>query len=160
MSRRKNQDYTRDVGVDPIYHSALVQRLVNVVMERGKKNVAQAIVYGALDICAKKVGGKPEAMLELFETAYAQIIPTVEVRARRVGGSVYQIPVEIREQRARSLALRWLVAAAKTRSNKTMSERLGYELLEALEGRGGAVKKKIDMHKMAESNRAFAHYAW
>jgi len=160
MPRRRNQDFTRVVGVDPIYNSELVQRLTNVIMERGKKSVAQSIVYGALDVLAKKGDGSKDKTLELFEQAYAQLVPAVEVRARRVGGSVYQIPVEVRAARARSLALRWLVGSAKTRTNKTMSERLGYELMDALEGRGGAFKKKLDTHKMAESNRAFAHFAW
>lgn len=159
MPRRKTQDYTREIGVDPIYNSELVQKLINVIMERGKKNVARKIVYDALEILSKKAGDKDKG-LALFQKAFNQVVPAVEVRARRVGGSVYQIPVEVRKKRAQSLALRWIIVGAKPRSNKTMGERLGYELLEASEGRGSAVKKKIDTHKMAESNRAFAHYAW
>lgn len=160
MPRRKTKDFTRDVGVDPIYNSELVQRLINIVMERGKKNVARTIVYDALEFLAQKSGGKKEKALELFEKAFEQVAPAVEVRARRVGGSVYQIPVEVKSKRKRSLALRWILGAAKSRTNRTMGERLGFELLEASEGRGGAVKKKVDTYKMAESNRAFAHYAW
>lgn len=160
MPRRRTHDFTRDIGVDPVYHSQLVQRLINIIMEQGKKNVARTIVYDALDLIAKKSGGSKEKALDVFHKAFNQVIPTVEVRARRVGGSVYQIPVEVREKRAHSLAMRWVVGAARARSNKTMGERLGYELIEASEGRGTAVKKKIDTHKMAESNRAFAHFAW
>lgn len=160
MPRRKNQEFNREVGIDPVYHSELVQRMINVIMEQGKKNVAREIVYDAIEILAKKSGGSQDKALELFYKAFNQVIPSVEVRARRVGGSVYQIPVEVRDKRARSLALRWIVGAARSRTNKTMGERLGYELLEASEGRGTAIKKKVDTHKMAESNRAFAHYAW
>lgn len=159
MPRRKTKEFVREVGVDPIYHSELVQRMVNVLMERGKKNVARSIVYDAINILAKKTGSKDKA-LDLFFKAYNQVIPSVEVRARRVGGSVYQIPVEVKEKRARSLALRWIITAARTRTNKTMGERLGYELLDAADGKGAAIKKKLDTHKMAESNRAFAHYSW
>jgi small subunit ribosomal protein S7 len=159
MPRRKTQDYTRDIGVDPIYNSELVQKMINVLMEQGKKNIARSIVYDALEILSKKAGDKDKGLM-LFQKAFNQVVPAVEVRARRVGGSVYQIPVEVRKKRARSLALRWITSAAKSRSNKTMGERLGYELLDASEGRGIAVKKKIDTHKMAESNRAFAHFAW
>jgi len=159
MPRRKTQDFTRDIGVDPIYQSELIQKLINVIMERGKKNIARRIVYDAIDILAKKSGGQDKAVL-LFQKAFNQVVPSVEVRAKRVGGSVYQIPVEVRKKRGQSLALKWIITGAKSRSNKTMGERLGYELVEASEGRGAAVKKKIDTHKMAESNRAFAHYAW
>lgn len=160
MPRRQTKEFARNVGVDPIYNSEMVQRLVNVIMERGKKSVARTIVYDALEMIAKKSGGSKEKALEVFQKAFNQVVPTVEVRARRVGGSVYQIPVEVRDRRARSLALRWIVGAARARSNKTMGERLGYELIDASEGRGTAVKKKVDTHKMAESNRAFAHFAW
>lgn len=158
MPRRKKVLKRRDIGVDPIYQSDLVQRLINVVMWRGKKNVARKIVYTALEKLAGK-HGKDKA-LETFHKAYDQIVPLIEVRSRRVGGSVYQIPREVNPVRARSLALRWLVAAAASRSDKNMGLRLGAELLEAYEGRGGAVKKKLDVHKMAEANRAFSHYAW
>ncbi|OGB84228.1 30S ribosomal protein S7 [candidate division TM6 bacterium RIFCSPHIGHO2_12_FULL_32_22] len=159
MPRHKTEDYSREIGVDPIYNSELVQKLINVIMEKGKKNTARRIVYDALDILSKKAGDRDKGLM-LFQRAFNQVIPAVEVRPRRVGGSVYQIPVEVHKKRAQSLALRWITGSAQSRSNKTMGERLGYELLEASEGRGNAVKKKIDTHKMAESNRAFAHFAW
>jgi len=160
MPRRKTKEFIRDVGVDPIYGSELIQRMINVVMERGKKNAARSIVYEAIEVLAKKANGDKQKALELFGKAFEQVIPLVEVRPRRVGGSVYQIPVEVHEKRARSLALRWIIKAAQARTNKTMGQRLGYELLEAIEGRGNAIKKKLETHKMAESNRAFAHFAW
>jgi len=160
MARRKKVEFVREIGVDVKYSSELVQKLINVVMERGKKNVARAIVYDAMDLLSKKVGGDKDKALKLFQRAFDQVIPAVEVRPKRVGGSVYQIPMEVRPVRARSLALRWLVNAAAERRDKTMGLRLGYEILEASEGRGNAIKKKLDVHKMAESNRAFSHYAW
>lgn len=159
MPRRKSGNFTREVGCDPVYGSELVQKLTNIVMRKGKKNVARKIVYDALDVLDKKAGG-PDKGLKLFEQAFKLVIPVVEVRPRRVGGSVYQIPVKVRPVRARALALRWLVSAAAARPDKDMGLRLGRELLEAAEGRGGAIKKKVDMHKMAEANRAFSHYAW
>ncbi len=160
MPRRKVKEHVREVGMDPIYGSELIQRMINVIMERGKKNVARAIMYEAMGVLVKKANGDKEKALDLFIRAFDQIVPSVEVRPRRVGGSVYQIPVEVYDKRARSLALRWIVGAARARTNKTMGQRLGYELLDASEGRGNAIKKKQEMHKMAESNRAFAHYAW
>jgi len=159
MPRRKKVINRRDVGIDPVYQSELVQRLINVVMWRGKKNAASKIVYDALALLEKKFGSKEKA-LDAFHKSYEQVMPLVEVRSRRVGGSVYQIPREVNPVRARSLAIRWLIQAAKERGDKTMGLRLGAELLEASEGRGGAVKKKLDVHKMAEANRAFSHYAW
>ncbi len=159
MPRRKTVIKKRDIGVDPLYQSELVQRLINVVMKRGKKNVARKIVYEALEQLSKKFGEGPKA-LEAFEKAYEQILPLVEVRSRRVGGSVYQIPTEVSVIRGRSLALRWLISGAASRNDKSMGLRLGYELLEACEGRGGAMKKRLDVHKMAEANRAFSHYSW
>lgn len=159
MPRSKRAEFKRDVGVDPRFGSELVQRFINVVMWRGKKNAARHIVYEAFDEIAKKVGGDQKA-LEVFQKAYDQIAPSVEVRSRRVGGSVYQVPRPVQEDRARVLALRWLVQAAKTRTDKTMGKRIARELFDAQEGRGGAIKKKIDVHKMAEANRAFSHYAW
>ena len=126
----------------------------------GKKNAARKIVYDALDIITKKVGGDKEKGLSFFLKALDQIIPAVEVRPRRVGGSVYQIPMEVVSHRGRALAMRWLIAAAKVRPDKTMGIRLAHELQEAHEGRGAAVKKRLDVHKMAEANRAFSHYAW
>lgn len=160
MPRRKKQEFTLNIGVDPRFQSALIQKLVNVVMERGKKNTARNIVYGALDDLIKKNKGDEKKALELFRKAYDQIVPVVEVRPRRVGGSVYQIPVEVPRKRAQSLALRWLIEGAASRSDKTMSLRLAHELLDASEGRGAAVKKKTDVQRMAEANRAFSHFAW
>lgn len=161
MSRHKKvATYKRDIGVDERFGSALVQKLINVVMWRGKKNVARKIVYEAIDTLIKKTGGDQEKGMQLFERAFDQIIPAIEVRPRRVGGSVYQIPMEVEFNRARSLAMRWLIQAAAARSDERMGLRLAYELVEASEGRGGAVKKKSDVHKMAEANRAFSHFAW
>jgi len=159
MPRRKTVIKRRDIGVDPLYQSELVQRLINVVMERGKKNVARKIVYDALGQMAKKFG-EGQKTLDAFQKAYDQVVPLVEVRSRRVGGSVYQIPTEVSNIRGRSLALRWLIAGAASRTDKTMGLRLGYELLDAYEGRGAAMKKRLDVHKMAEANRAFSHYSW
>jgi small subunit ribosomal protein S7 len=161
MARRKKAvSLKRDIGVDHRYQSELVQKLINVVMWRGKKNAARTIVYDALETVTKKAGGDNEKGLELFHKAFDQIVPRIEVRPRRVGGSVYQIPTEVRPDRARALAIRWLIGAAASRSGKTMGARLAAELLEAYEGRGNAVKKRIDVQKMADANRAFSHYAW
>jgi small subunit ribosomal protein S7 len=160
MPRRKKEEFKRDVGVDPIYGSELIQKFINIVMWRGKKNAARTIVYDALDILEKKIKGDKEKALSYFTASFKQIIPSVEVRSRRVGGSVYQVPMEVPSPRGRSLAMRWLINAAATRSDKTMGERLAKELMDAHEGRGNAVKKKLDVHKMAEANRAFSHYAW
>lgn len=159
MSRRRSVNYIREVGVDPRYGSEAIQKLINVVMWRGKKNAARHIVYEALELVSKK-SGSAEKTIALFDKALEQITPVVEVRSRRVGGSVYQIPREVSGRRGRSLAFRWLISNAAERSDKTMGLRLGHELLDAAEGRGGAVKKKLDVHKMAETNRAFSHYSW
>ncbi|KKP35770.1 MAG: 30S ribosomal protein S7 [candidate division TM6 bacterium GW2011_GWF2_32_72] len=160
MPRRKSVGFKRDIGVDSLYGSELIQKFINVVMSRGKKNVARNIVYEALEALTKKAGGEKERGLELFNKAFFEVVPTVEVRPRRVGGSVYQVPREVPKDRAKALAMRWLISAAAGRSAKTMGQRLAAELLEASEGRGNAIKKKQDMHRMAESNRAFSHYAW
>ena len=160
MPRRKSVNFVRPIAPDERYGSQEVSKLINVVMWRGKKNAAREIVYDALDIMVKKAGGDKEKGLGLFLKAMDQLMPFVEVSPRRVGGSVYQIPREVRPNRARALAIRWLIAAAKTRPDKTMGIRLAHELLDALEGRGTAIKKKMDVHKMAEANRAFSHYAW
>ena len=160
MPRRKTKEFTRDIGVDPRFQSPLIQKLINVVMWRGKKNVARTIVYEAMDILVGKCGGQDDKALEMFQKAFVQATPTVEVRSRRVGSSVYQIPRPVRAERARALALRWILASAASRGDKTMGKRLAHELLDASEGRGNAVKKKVDVHKMADSNRAFSHYAW
>ncbi len=159
MPRSKTTSFIRDVGVDFRYNSELLQRLINVVMERGKKNIARTIVYEAMEMLEKKAGSTDKA-LQLFNKAYQNIIPIVEVRPRRVGGSVYQVPMQVDEHRARSLAMRWLIQSAATRPAKTMGQRLAQELLDAAEGRGAAIKKRADVHKMAEANRAFSHYAW
>jgi small subunit ribosomal protein S7 len=161
MARHKKvATYKRDIGVDERYSSELVQKFINVVMWRGKKNVARKIVYEAIDVLIKKAGGDSVKGLQLFKQAFDQVIPAIEVRPRRVGGSVYQIPMAVEAARARSLAMRWLIQVSAARNDKTMGMRLGHELLEALEGRGNAVKKKTDVHKMAEANRPFSHYAW
>ncbi len=138
----------------------IVQKFINIVMWRGKKNAARTIVYDALDILTKKNSGDHEKALHMFAHALEQIIPAIEVRPRRVGGSVYQIPTEVTAHRGRSLAIRWLIAAAASRADKTMGERLAHELFDAYEGRGNAMKKKLDVHKMAEANRAFSHLSW
>lgn len=160
MPRHKKAEFTRDIGTDPRYNSDLIQKFINVIMVDGKKSIARKIVYDAMDGLVKKSGGDKEKAIRLFHKAFEQVIPAVEVRARRVGGSVYQIPVEVPANRARSLALRWMIDAAAGRPDKTMGKRLTSEFLDASEGRGNAVKKKLDVHKMAESNRAFSHYAW
>jgi small subunit ribosomal protein S7 len=159
MTRRKSVNIIREIGTDPRFDSETIQKFINVVMWRGKKNAARTIVYEAIDVVKQKLGGEDKA-LDLFQKALENITPSIEVRARRVGGSVYQIPTEVNPRRARSLAMRWLISASKERKDKRMGIRIANELLEAAEGRGNAIKKKIDMHKMAEANRAFSHYSW
>ncbi len=164
--RKKILSFRRIILPDPVYGAIdeqaglTVQRLINVVMWRGKKNAARVIVYEALDVLEKKAKGEKEKALRLFQEAMENVMPVIEVRPRRVGGSVYQIPMEVNPDRRRSLAMRWLVDAASERSDKTMGKRLGQELIDAAEGKGAAVKKKADVHRMAEANRAFSHYAW
>ena len=160
MPRRKSAGFIRDIGVDPKYNSELIQKLINVVMSRGKKNVARDIVYDALEVIEKKTGDDKQKAMDLFLKAFDNIVPKIEVRPRRVGGSVYQIPIAVQPRRARALGLRWLVGAASKRNEKTMGQRLGRELLEAYDSRGAAVKKRTDVHRMAEANRAFSHFAW
>lgn len=160
MARRKSVNFVREIAPDPRFGLQSVQKFINVIMEQGKKNAARLIVYEALDVIAKKMNGDYDKALDVFHKAISEVTPAIEVRPRRVGGSVYQIPKEVGAQRARSLAMRWLKSNAADRSDKTMGLRLAHELFDASEGRGGAVKKKIDVHKMAESNRAFSHYAW
>ena len=160
MPRRKRAEFKRDIGVDPRFGSLLIQHLINSIMQRGKKSVARNIVYTAFDIISKKTNNDDQKALELFNKAYGQIVPHVEVRPRRVGGSVYQIPVEVPEGRKRSLALRWMISAAQARPDKTMGQRLAREIFDAVEGRGGAIKKRSDVQRMAEANRAFSHYSW
>jgi len=156
MPRRGNVA-KRDVLPDPMYNSKLVTRLINSIMYDGKKGVAQKIVYSAFDIVAEKTGKEP---LEVFEQAMENVMPTLEVKARRVGGSNYQVPIEVRPERRYTLGLRWLTHYSRLRSEKTMRERLAGEILDAVNGAGGAAKKRDDTHKMADANRAFAHYRW
>jgi len=154
---RKGFIAKREVLPDPIYNSKVVTKLVNNVMLDGKKTVAQDIVYGAFDIIKEKEQKDP---LEVFEAALNNVMPVLEVKARRVGGATYQVPMEIRPERRQTLGLRWLVLYARNRHEKTMAEKLAGEILDALSGNGNAFKKKEDMHRMAEANRAFAHYKW
>jgi small subunit ribosomal protein S7 len=140
-----------------MYGSELVTRLINNVMLDGKKGVAQKIVYDAFQIVGEKTGKEP---LECFETAVQNIMPQLEVKARRVGGATYQVPMEVRPDRRRTLSLRWLTSFSRARGEKTMKERLANEILDALKGQGGACKRRDDMHRMAEANKAFAHYKW
>ena len=152
---RKGYVAKREVLPDPIYNSKVVTKLVNNIMLDGKKTVAQKIVYDAFDIIKEKSGRDP---LEVFTEALNNVMPVLEVKARRVGGATYQVPLEIRPERRQTLGLRWLVKYARTRNEKTMSEKLAAEILDAIANNGGAFKKKEDMHKMAEANKAFAHY--
>ena len=147
----------REILPDPMYNSKLVTRLINSVMLDGKKGVAQKIVYGAFDIVQEKTGKEP---LEVFEQAMENVRPSLECKSRRVGGSTYQVPMEVRPERRQTLGLRWLTTYSRTRSERTMRERLAGEILDALNGAGGAAKKRDDTHRMAEAKRAFAHYRW
>lgn len=147
----------RDVLADPLYNSKLVTKLINNVMYDGKRGVAQRIVYGAFDIIKEKTGNDP---LEAFEKALENIMPVLEVKARRVGGANYQVPIQVRPSRRETLGLRWLTDFARKRSEKTMRERLAAEIMDACNEMGGAVKKREDTHKMADANKAFAHYRW
>ena len=156
MPRRGNIA-KRDVLADPVYNSKMVTRLINSVMYDGKKGVAQKIVYDAFEIVKEKSGNDP---LEMFEQALENIMPLLEVKARRVGGSTYQVPMEVRPERRETLGLRWLTTSSRSRSERTMRERLAAEILAACKGEGNAVKKREDTHKMAEANKAFAHYRY
>ena len=147
----------REVLADPIYNSTVVTKLINQVMLDGKRGVAQKAVYEAFDSIKEKTGREPG---EVFEQAMANIMPVLEVKARRVGGSTYQVPIEIRPERRQTLALRWLVMFARKRGERSMAERLAGEILDAANNAGNAVKRREDMHKMAEANKAFAHYRW
>ncbi|NLP13079.1 MAG: 30S ribosomal protein S7 [Clostridium sp.] len=154
---RKGHIPKRDVLPDPIYNDKVVTKLINNIMMDGKKSVAQKICYGAFEIVKNKTGKDP---LEVFEQALNNIMPVLEVKARRVGGATYQVPVEVRPDRRQALGLRWLVSYSRQRGEKTMSERLAGEILDATNSMGAAFKKKEDTHKMAEANKAFAHYRW
>ena len=154
---RKGPVTKRDVLQDPVYNSKVVTRFVNKIMLDGKKSVAENIVYDAFDIIRAKTGKDPS---EVFETAMKNVMPVLEVRARRVGGANYQVPIEVRADRRFSLGIRWLVNYSRLRGEKTMRERLAAELMDACNNTGATIKKKEDTHKMAEANKAFAHYRW
>ena len=156
MSRR-HAAKERQTLPDPKYHNVVVGKFMNTLMYDGKKSAAEEIVYGAFDIIAQKSGKDPIAV---FNDALENVGPTVEVRSRRVGGATYQVPVEVRTTRRQALGIRWIISAARERNEKTMTERLSAELLDASNNRGNAVKKREDVHKMAEANRAFSHYRW
>lgn len=154
---RKGHVPKREVLPDPVYNSVVVTKLINKIMLDGKKGTAQKICYGAFDIIRDKTGKDP---MEVFEQALNNVMPVLEVKARRVGGATYQVPIEVRPERRQALGIRWIVNYARQRGEKTMKERLAAEIMDAANGVGGAFKKKEDIHKMAESNRAFAHYRW
>ena len=156
MPRRGNVPH-REVLPDPVYGSVVVAKLINSIMLDGKKGVAQKIVYDAFDMIKAETGEEP---LEVFEKAMSNIMPQVEVKARRVGGANYQVPIEVRPERRQTLGLRWLTMFTRKRGEKTMAERLAKELMDAANETGASVKKKEDTHRMAEANRAFAHYRW
>lgn len=154
---RRSGAAKRDVLADPLYESKLVTKLINNVMYDGKKGVAQKIVYDAFEIIREKTGKDP---LEVFQQALENIMPVLEVKARRVGGSTYQVPIEVRPDRRQTLGLRWLTLYSRARGEKTMRERLAAEIMDAVNNTGAAVKKREDTHKMAEANKAFAHFRW
>lgn len=156
MPRRRVAE-KRDILPDPKYNSKIVSKFINVMLEDGKKSVAERIFYGAFDIIKEKTGQDP---LKVFKTALDNVKPVIEVKPRRVGGATYQVPVEIRPHRRTALAIRWIIQYARARSEKTMRERLAGELLDAFNNTGSSIKKKEDTHKMAEANKAFAHYRW
>ena len=154
---RKRQAVKRDVLADPMYHSKMITKLINGIMLDGKKGTAQKILYKALDIVKEKTNNDP---LEVLNKAFENIKPALEIKSRRVGGSNYSVPMEVREDRANALTLRWLIQYAKSRNGKGMAENLAAEIIDASNGIGGAVKKREDTHKMAEANKAYAHYRW
>lgn len=159
MSRR-SQAPKRHILPDPKYKNELLAKFMNMIMVDGKKSVAERIIYGALDRIGERSGQTDEKAVELLETALENVKPAVEVKSRRVGGATYQVPVEVRPARRQTLAMRWMIDAARKRNEKTMAQRLAHELLDAAENRGSAVKKREDTHKMAEANKAFSHYRW
>ena len=154
---RRGSIAKRDVLPDPLYNSKLVTRLINNIMIDGKRGVSQKIVYGAFDIIREKTDKDP---LEVFEQAMENIMPLLEVKARRVGGATYQVPIEVRPDRRQTLGLRWLTTYSRARSERTMKERLANEIMDAINGNGGAAKKREDTHRRADANKAFAHYRW
>ena len=159
MSRRKRAD-KREILPEPKYSSRLLAKFINVVMKDGKKAIAETIVYDALETFVQKLGEPLEKAPELFEEVLEKLKPVVEVRSRRVGGATYQIPVEVRHERREALAMRWLIEAARSRSEKNMKTKLAYELLDASNNRGITIKKKEETHRMAEANKAFSHFRW
>ena len=156
MSRRHSAE-KREINPDPKFGNIVLSKFMNSIMHAGKKSVAETIVYGALDIIESKTKQSP---LGIFQQALDNVMPAIEVRSRRVGGATYQVPVEVRTVRRQALGIRWIISAARDRNEKTMTERLSAELLDASNNRGNAVKKREDTHKMAEANRAFSHYRW
>jgi small subunit ribosomal protein S7 len=154
---RRREIAKREILPDPKYKNILVAKFVNNVMRQGKKSVAERIFYGALNLIQERVKEDP---LKLFEKSVANVKPIIEVKSRRVGGATYQVPTEVRPERRTALAIRWLITYAKERSEKSMEEKLAAELIDAANSRGGAIKKREDVHKMAEANKAFAHYRW
>ena len=154
---RRGHIAKRDVLPDPLYNDKIVTKLINNIMYDGKKSVGQKIVYGAFEIIKEKTGKDP---LEVFETAMNNVMPVLEVKARRIGGATYQVPVEVRPDRRQALGMRWLIEYSRKRGEKTMKERLAAEIMDAANNTGSSVKKKEDTHKMAEANKAFAHYRW
>ena len=156
MSRRHSAE-KREVNPDPKFGNIIITKFMNSIMYDGKKSAAETIVYGALEMIENKTKQCP---LPVFEQALENVMPTIEVRSRRVGGATYQVPVEVRSVRRQALGIRWIISAARDRNEKTMTERLSAELLDASNGRGNAVKKREDVHRMAEANRAFSHYRW
>jgi small subunit ribosomal protein S7 len=156
MSRRHSAE-KREINPDPKFGNLVISKFMNSIMHAGKKSVAENIVYGALDIIENKTKSSP---VTVFQQALDNVMPSIEVRSRRVGGATYQVPVEVRVSRRQALGIRWIISAARDRNEKTMTERLSAELLDASNSRGNAVKKREDTHKMAEANRAFSHYRW
>ena len=154
---RKRQAIKRDVLADPIYNSKMITKLINGIMQDGKKGTAQKILYSSLDIVKEKTGKDP---IEVLNQAFENIRPALEIKSRRIGGSNYSVPMEVREDRANALTLRWLIQYAKNRTGKGMAEKLAAEIIDASNGVGGAVKEREDTHKMAEANKAYAHYRW
>jgi small subunit ribosomal protein S7 len=159
MSRRAAAP-TRTILPDPKFHSDMLAKFMNVVMQDGKKSAAEAILYGAIGRITEKTGKQGPEAIELLSLALDNVKPAVEVKSRRVGGATYQVPVEVRASRRQTLAMRWVIEAARARTEKSMAFRIAHELMDAAENRGGAVRKREDTHRMADANRAFAHYRW
>ena len=159
MSRRA-QAPVRTILPDPKFNNEMLAKFMNVIMKNGKKSAAERIIYGALDRIGEKTGKKGSDSIELLSVALDNVKPVVEVKSRRVGGATYQVPVEVRSTRRQTLAMRWVIEAARDRSEKSMAFRLAHELMDAAESRGAAVRKREDTHRMAEANKAFAHFAW